>query len=256
MPAITFGHLTHTLSANTVWDARVGRFVVNEQRPPSTGDVTTASHTDRITGITTGAPQTFGERTYSRTTVKATITHYQTGLFGADHQWKLGGSFEWGEAQHTTIIPTGTRFVDNSGQPFQSISREPSPDGGASMTASAFASDAMTVGDRLTLNLGVRFDHSRAISQDVHAVDARGQRTDAIVAGLGTLYTWNIVSPRLGLTMKLSADGRTMLRCELRSVQSRRADRRVRQLPPRRDARHHGRIRSGDWRLYEDRLSR
>jgi hypothetical protein len=211
-PAITFGHLTHTLSANTVWDARVGRFLVDEQRPPSTGDVTRASHTDRVTGITTGAPQTFGDRTYSRSTVKATLTHYQTGWFAADHQWKFGGSLEWGEAQHTTIIPTGSRFSDNLGQPFQSISREPSPDGGASLTASAFASNAMTVGDRLTFNFGVRFDHSRAISQDLQAVDARGHRTDTVVSGLGTLYTWNIVSPRLGLTMKLSADGRTMLR--------------------------------------------
>ena len=60
--------------------------------------------------------------------------------------------------------------------------------------------------------LGVRFDHSRAISQDLHALDSQGRDTDAIVAGLGTLYTWNIVSPRLGVTMKLSADGRTMLR--------------------------------------------
>ena len=38
MPAITFGHLTHTLSPNTVWDVRVGRFVADEERPPSTGD--------------------------------------------------------------------------------------------------------------------------------------------------------------------------------------------------------------------------
>jgi hypothetical protein len=29
---------------------------------------------------------------------------------------------------------------------------------------------------------------------------------------LGTLYTWNVVSPRLGVTAKLSANGRTMLR--------------------------------------------
>ena len=27
VPAITFGHLTHTLAANTVWDMRVSRFV-------------------------------------------------------------------------------------------------------------------------------------------------------------------------------------------------------------------------------------
>ena len=33
-----------------------------------------------------------------------------------------------------------------------------------------------------------------------------------MVGGLGTLYTWNLLSPRLGVTAKLSADGRTMLR--------------------------------------------
>ena len=39
VPAITFGHLTHTLSANTVWDVRVGRFVYSQEddrRAPAT----------------------------------------------------------------------------------------------------------------------------------------------------------------------------------------------------------------------------
>ena len=89
------------------------------------------------------------------------------------------------------------------------------------ITAAAFASDAITVGDRLTINAGVRFDHSRAISQDLHALDLEGHETDAIVRGLGTLYTWNVVSPRLGVTMKLTADGRTMLRGELRDGSAR-----------------------------------
>ena len=39
-----------------------------------------------------------------------------------------------------------------------------------------------------------------------------GHETGAIISGLGTLYTWNVLSPRLGVTAKLSADGRTMLR--------------------------------------------
>ncbi len=105
VPAITFGHLTHTLSANTFWDVRAGRFVVHEERPPSSGDLTIPSHFDRVTGITTGAPQVVGERTYRRTTAKATITHYRAGLFGADHQWKLGGSLERGEHQHSHRHP-------------------------------------------------------------------------------------------------------------------------------------------------------
>ena len=43
-------------------------------------------------------------------------------------------------------------------------------------------------------------------------LDAQGRETDDVVRGLGTLYTWNMWSPRLGLTMKLTGDGRTMLR--------------------------------------------
>ena len=78
-----------------------------------------------------------------------------------------------------------------------------------------------------------------------------GRETDAIIRGLGTLYTWNLLSPRLGVTTKLTADGRTMLRGELRAVQPGRADRRVRAVPPRRDADHDDRVRSGDRRLHD-----
>jgi hypothetical protein len=58
----------------------------------------------------------------------------------------------------------------------------------------------------------LRFDHSRAISPDVHAVDLKGSETGDIIDGLGTLYTWNIMSPRLGVTAKLTSDSRTILR--------------------------------------------
>ena len=212
VPAITFGHLTHTLSANTVWDVRMGRFVVGEKRPPSTGVTTTASHFDTVTGIRTSAPETFGERHYFRTTTKATLSHYQSGLSAADHEWKVGGSVEQGEHRHSTVIPTGVGFVDSNGRPFQTLARDPFPDGGQSITASAFASDAITIGDRWTLNVGIRYDHSRAVSQDLPALDPQGHETDTIIPGLGTLYTWNVVSPRLGVTTKLTADGRTVLR--------------------------------------------
>jgi hypothetical protein len=80
------------------------------------------------------------------------------------------------------------------------------------VTMAAFASDAVTLGDRLTIHAGVRLDHSRAISEDLRAIDAEGRETSGIVRGLGTMYTWNIWSPRLGVTSKLTADGRMMLR--------------------------------------------
>jgi hypothetical protein len=212
VPAITFGHLTHTLSSNTVWDVRVGRFVFTRKDDPSTGSVTTPSRFDRLTNIFSGAPQTFGGLTLMRTTTKATLNHYQPALFGADHQWRIGGQFEKGEHHLATIIPAGRRFVDDGGRPFQTIASDPSIAGGVFLTAAGFVSDAITVGNSLTINAGLRFDHSRAISQDLPALDSQGRETDDIVRGLGTLYTWNMWSPRLGVTIKLTGDGRTVLR--------------------------------------------
>ena len=212
VPAMTFGHLTHTLSSNTVWDARVGRFVYSREDDPSTGDSTRPNRFDRVTGVSSGAPPQIGGLTLIRTTAKATLSHYRPGLLSADHEWKTGVQVERGEHRAPQVIPTGVRFIDNNGQPFQAVSRVPAIDGGVFVTAAAFVSDSIALRDRVTVNAGVRFDHSRAISQDVRALDVAGRETDEIIRGVGTLYTWNVWSPRLGVTAKLSADGRTILR--------------------------------------------
>ena len=212
VPAITFGQLTHTSSANTVWDARVGRFVWSQESSPSTGNRLVASRVDSGTGVTTGAPQQVGTLTQIRSTARATLSRYQPGLWGSDHDWKTGVQFDKGEHRSLTVVPTGVRFNDKNGQPSQAVFIDPANSGGMFVTAGAFVSDAVTLAARLTINAGVRFDHSRAISQDLPALDAEGRQTGAVINGLGTMYTWNVVSPRLGATAKLSADGRTVLR--------------------------------------------
>jgi TonB dependent receptor-like, beta-barrel len=210
-PTMNFGDLTHTMSANTLWDVRVGRFVSHRSGDLNASSPTTPSRFDRVTGVTTRARQNGAAVDLFRTTAKATLTHYRRAL-EAEHQWKIGGQFERGEHHAINFIPTGVRYEDRAGQPFQSISSLPSNIGGVSLTSSAFATDTMTVRDRLTITAGVRFDHSRAISQDLPAVDADRHETGVGGGGLGTMYTWNLWSPLLGVTTKLSADGRTILR--------------------------------------------
>ena len=212
VPAMTFGHLTHTMSSNTVWEARAGRFTFDRKDDPSSGDVTIPSRIDRLSGVFSGAPQTFGGLLLIRTTVKGTLTHFRPGFLGADHQLKVGTQFERGEHQLTTIIPNGTRFTDDNTRPFQTVSAAPSTIGGVFLTSAGFLSDSITVGNLLTINAGVRFDHSRAISQDLPALDTQGHKTDTTIGGMGTLYTWNVWSPRAGITLKVTEDGRTLLR--------------------------------------------
>ena len=101
-----------------------------------------------------------------------------------------------------------------------------------SITAAAFASDAITLGDRLTINAGVRFDHSRAISQDLPALDAQGRETGTIIPGLGTLYTWNICLAAAGRHREAHRRWPDDAARELRTIQPGRADRRVRPFHP------------------------
>ena len=212
VPAITFGHLTHVVSANTLWDVRVGRFTYRREDEPSAGPPTSPGHVDSVTGFASGAPREFGGLNLSRATVKAGLVHYRPDFLGAGHDFKTGVQVERGEHQSPSIIPLGVRYVDNNGRPSLAVTSAPSNTGGVFITAGAYVTDAITLGERVTVNAGLRFDRSRAISQDLRAVDLDGNQTDTIVQGLGTLYTWNIWSPRLGLTARLTADGRAVLR--------------------------------------------
>ena len=211
-PAMTLAHLTHSASANTVWDVRVGQLRFSQESSPTSGDRLAANRSDLETQITTGGPQQIGGVDQIRTSAKGTVSHYQTGLLGSDHEWRIGGSLEKGEHRSLTVIPSGERFTYRTGIPAQRFSAAPSNAGGQFITSAAFVSDTFTVQRFVTITAGLRFDHNRAISQDVRELDADGRDTGNDIAGLGTLYTENVLSPRLGFTARLGADGRTLLR--------------------------------------------
>ena len=120
VPAISFGNLTHTVSANTVWDVRVGRFVYSREDDPSTGDTSIPSRFDRATSVFSGAPcrrsgadadphdrQGDPEPLPARTVGAPIISE------------RIGGQVERGESRGPSVIPTGVRFVDDGGRRFR-----------------------------------------------------------------------------------------------------------------------------------------
>lgn len=211
-PTATFVNLTHVLSSTTLWDARVSRFTAPQESVPNSGDSTLPYRVDQATGLATGGAQSFGTFRLARTSVKASLSHYRTNLAGGDHEIKTGIQIEDGQHHGTAVFPGGVQYTDNNGQPFQAVFRDPATAGGEFITTGIFAMDSVRIGGGLTLNFGVRYDHSRAISPDLPALDATGTETGGMIGGLGTLYTWNVVSPRLGFAMKLTPSGRTVLR--------------------------------------------
>jgi hypothetical protein len=211
-PTATFGQLTDTLTNDTLLDVRVSRFVAPSTNDPATGDRTTPNHVDMATGIQSGGPRGFGAGRLERTTVAASLSHYRSFL-GADHETKFGAQIEKGRNSGWTAFQGGVvSYIDNAGQPVQAMFRQPATSGGEFITTGLYAMDTVRFADRFTASLGLRVDHDRALSPDLPAHDAEGRGTGATIRGLGTLYTWTVLSPRLGFTARLTADGRTLLR--------------------------------------------
>ena len=212
VPAINFGHLIHTASPNTVWDVRAGWFRFTQDTSPTSGDPTIAFRLEQPDNIWSGGPQQIGQVRQVRATVKATLSHYRAAWLGGDHEWRMGGQVDRGEHRAVSILPTGMSSVYRNGVLTQKTEQAPNNSGGRFVTAALFVSDAIRLGGRVTINPGLRFDHSRAISQDVPEFDALVHETGKIIEGKGTVNSWNIVSPRVGAVIKLDTTGRTMLR--------------------------------------------
>ena len=71
-----------------------------------------------------------------------------------------------------------------------------------------WADDTYRLGQRLTLNLGLRFDHSRASFDAYPILDREGNETGQSTTPVGDLFTWNTFSPRVGVNWRVTADGR------------------------------------------------
>jgi hypothetical protein len=213
VPSTTFGHLTHVLSDKTVWDVRVGWFRYDQDNYPNSGDIGTSSRRILSSGAITGNAPNFGGVVLDRITAKAVLQRFESGWPGGRHHLRAGVEIERGEHHFTQAFTGGVQFVDSApGVPSQSLSRDAWLGGGRFITSALFFSDSVSVGDRLTADAGLRFDHIDAISQDLGGVSADAQEIDGFTPGLGTLYRWNVLSPRLGAILELDAEGRTRLR--------------------------------------------
>jgi len=75
-----------------------------------------------------------------------------------------------------------------------------------------FADDSWAVTSRLTLNLGLRFDHQDGNILTVDEIDAQRKETGAKIKGIDNVLAWNNWSPRLGLIFQLTSDKKTIFK--------------------------------------------
>jgi len=85
-----------------------------------------------------------------------------------------------------------------------------------SRNLSFYVQDAWNISSRITANVGLRFDRMQGIyppqMEDEGEQELFGYTYNRSITESQTAYTWNTLSPRLGLIFDLLGDGKTMLK--------------------------------------------
>jgi hypothetical protein len=170
--------------------------------------------TDRDTGVTTGGYSGSMDSWTKNYTSVATAT-YVTGT----HTMKFGMNFGWGNRVRTWPNPnqfdiSAIRFLGGRPDSVQ-VRSTPIPESREKMNADLglYAQESWTM-DRLTLNLGVRYDHFNAEVPALSApagtwVPARER------AALKNVPNWHDVSPRIAVAYDLFGTGKTALKANV-----------------------------------------
>ncbi len=215
-PSITFGNITHVLSQNTFYDVRVSGFYSPDDYARPNGNFGQSRRTDSATGETSGGPPFSGGFRQARTAVHGKLSHYASDWIGADHDFKFGVQYVVGQHSGHYGYTNDIIYYDYNGAPDYAYIRERYNYGGKFTDLGFFVEDMVHIGDRATVQIGVRYDRVEAISQDVQfmAQDDRGviPVSGQEVTGLGPLYTNNNIAPRIGFNVKLDNEGKTVLR--------------------------------------------
>jgi hypothetical protein len=67
---MTFANVRQVLSDSTFWEARVGRFVVDQKIDPSSDDFKTPARRDQVTNVVSGKALQVGTFALARRTAK------------------------------------------------------------------------------------------------------------------------------------------------------------------------------------------
>ena len=219
-PVLT-SQFTHIYSNTTLLEVRAGGIYIRDNFTPFSDDFTTPGRTDQGNGFSLVNGQTGSKQFHNRTTVDASLAHSASDFLKGSHDFKFGVQTA-NATQRTVSVRFGNvSFTDLNAAPYLATYSDPSATGGRIRSVGTYVQDNWTFNDRLTLDVGVRYDH---IMGDIPALSASatldGIRGNTVFdvnnpttyPAVGDLIALNSVSPRLGFTLRLDGSGKTVLK--------------------------------------------
>jgi TonB dependent receptor/Carboxypeptidase regulatory-like domain len=177
--------------------------------------VTALNRQDSVLSTETGAPPYSFVNPASVFALAEGVSFYKGHLWGGSHSFKFGVDTSVNRNGYNYTANLGINAIYNNGTPVQVVAYN-TPVNVRSIyhETALYAQDSVTVARKLTLNLGVRYDHFNTFypaqtSPAAQFPDLFPQRT---FPQSPNIATWNTFRPRLGAAYDLTGKGKSVIR--------------------------------------------
>ncbi len=152
------------------------------------------------------------------------LSHYADNFITGDHEFRFGIGYNRGSAKTRTMTSVGGPWYYHYTYEYEYYGTiypydyyyqykfNPFYYGADQSSWSAFANDSWRVSDRLTLNLGVRYDKHDGWIPAFQELDENGNGTGDYFPEIKGVIDWSLISPRLGFAWVATGDQRTVVR--------------------------------------------
>lgn len=179
--------------------------------PSMGGDINDPIIWDGYYGVTAGAPWWAWLGSMNRDQANGSFSYFAEDFLGGDHDFKVGVQYTKGKSEWTGGYSGGKWYYNYYGYPYYLYENNPFMYGATSNALGVFIDDSWTISTRLTVNLGLRFDHNDGSIPSWYVYDG-WERTSERVPGIDNIVNTNNFSPRLGLAFQLTSDHKTLLK--------------------------------------------
>ncbi len=204
--------LTSVLSQDAIFELKLGGWFAHDEWVPQDGNLDESIHYDAATGYSTNGIWGWTKADASRIQANATLSYYADDFIGGNHDFKVGVQFTRGHYAGIYSYSGGVAYYDYDGYPYAAYFQNPYNYGASVNRLGVFVDDAWAIGDRLTVNLGLRFDQQSGDIFDVEEIDVNRNPTGNTIEGVSNVISWSNWSPRVGLVYRLTSDAKTILR--------------------------------------------
>ena len=219
-PVLTSQYV-HTFGSATLFEARAGGIYIRDNFTPVSDDFTTPGRTDQATGFSVANALTGSKQFHNRTTLDASLSHSASDFIKGSHDFKFGVQTAYATQRTVSIRFSNVSYTDLNSAPYLATFQDPLASGGRIQTRGAFAQDNWSLNDRITLNLGLRYDNIRGDIPELSAGatldgisgDASFEVPNSITyPAVEDLISFNTWSPRFGVTVRADRSGKTVVK--------------------------------------------